>query len=151
MSTVDLLLALSIVSLAHSKLSINEQCIRFKHLYGQIPIVIEAAASDICDTPSTTLQCNLMGRLAVEYSRERVMELRSRSKCFQLDSSEYLTNLEKCAILEELPLQSVKLATKIFAKSPEKHVAKIFALAVANAINKLTDPIYVNIGCGRAQ
>ncbi|KAK5983052.1 hypothetical protein GCK32_021870 [Trichostrongylus colubriformis] len=77
MSTIGSLVILSIIASAvQSRLSENEQCIRLKHLYGQIPTAIEMVTNKICAPPTATIQCVLMSKLALEYSRERIMELR---------------------------------------------------------------------------
>ncbi|KHJ97393.1 hypothetical protein OESDEN_02629 [Oesophagostomum dentatum] len=66
----------------------------------------------MCDSPLNSMQCELMGKLSLEYTRQKIMELRLKSGCLGMDSVfEPATYEEKCAILEELPQQSVKLAT----------------------------------------
>ncbi|VDM66574.1 unnamed protein product [Strongylus vulgaris] len=67
--------------------------------------------SEMCNNPSNVMPCELMGKLSLEYTRQKIMELRVKSNCLGLDTSSEATEDEKCALLEDLPEQSVKLAT----------------------------------------
>ncbi|VDO56966.1 unnamed protein product [Haemonchus placei] len=151
MSTIVLLVILSVIgSVVESKLSAHEQCVRLKHLYSQIPSAIALVTDELCASPAATMQCVLMGKLSLEYSRERVMELRFKSDCLPSDSTELATTEELCAILDSLPAQSVKLATKIFSKTPEKQLAQRFGATVTKALYVLTNKIYMELSCDKA-
>ncbi|RCN46426.1 hypothetical protein ANCCAN_07514 [Ancylostoma caninum] len=91
----------------------NVQCRRFWIFFNEFqPPTIEIVTNEMCAGPLDNLQCELMGKLSLEYTREKIMELRLKSNCLGVQSSsEFATHDEKCAILEELPQQSVKLAT----------------------------------------
>ncbi|KAL6743120.1 hypothetical protein Aduo_016199 [Ancylostoma duodenale] len=120
---------------------------RFVYIEFQPP-TIEIVTNEMCAGPLDNLQCELMGKLSLEYTREKIMELRLKSNCLGVQSSsELATHDEKCAILEELPQQSVKLATKIFSKTPEKQLAQEFGAAVSKALFLLTNDAYLDLGC----
>ncbi|EYB95144.1 hypothetical protein Y032_0163g3480 [Ancylostoma ceylanicum] len=117
-------------------------------VYTVKPLTIEIVTNEMCAGPLDIMQCELMGKLSLEYTREKIMELRLKSNCLGVQtSSELATRDEKCAILEDLPQQSVKLATKIFSKTPEKQLAQDFGAAVSKALFSLMNEAFLDLGC----
>ncbi|CAJ0590130.1 unnamed protein product [Cylicocyclus nassatus] len=148
MSMLRLVVGVCLACFVQPKPSLINQCIRLKQIYRQIPPTIQTVENEMCDSPLNVMPCELMGKLSLEYTRQKIMELRMKSNCLGLEnSSEAASQDEKCAILESLPQQSVKLATKIFANTPERQLSQKFASAVSRALFTLTYPAYTDLGC----
>ncbi|KAK6756915.1 hypothetical protein RB195_015002 [Necator americanus] len=151
MMALGLVLALSLTHLVHSKPSTIAYCNRLKQIYQEIPPTIEFVTSEMCSSPLNGMQCELMGKLSLEYTREKIMELRLKSSCLGPQNSyESATDDEQCAILEQIPQQSVKLATKIFSKTPEKRLAQKFGAIVSKALFSLTNTAFLDLGCNES-